>query len=111
VPKGYLLHWFGDAFARYLSTSGGTEPLQRYKPDGSRTTGPFQTATPHPDVAVPKGGTDESANACQEDVCTHCRQPGGKLEKITYLGGPVGGVIVHLDCADAWYAQLDATEL
>jgi hypothetical protein len=39
-------------------------------------------------------------------VCDFCGEPGGKLENIGFLGGPVGGVPVHLECAELWFTRL-----
>jgi hypothetical protein len=44
-------------------------------------------------------------------VCDYCGQPGGHLENIGYLGGPIGGVPVHLRCAAAWFDRLNAIPL
>jgi putative DNA primase/helicase len=53
-PKGYRHHVFQDAFARYLGPQGVSEPLNRYFTDEMRTSGTFQSATDHPEVAVQK---------------------------------------------------------
>jgi len=45
--------------------------------------------------------------ALQPQVCDYCGKSGGKLENIGFLGGPVGGVPVHLGCAAAWFERLD----
>src|SRR5262249_22959938 len=63
VPKGYLLEWFKEAFARYLPpdpSAGGSEPLQRHNADEMGTSSGFQTATSEDDVA--DGKREKPAN-------------------------------------------------
>ena len=56
---------------------------------------------------------DQSA-ACQaapKPACDYCGRADGKLERITYVGAPDGGVLVHLNCAATWFERLDALPL
>jgi putative DNA primase/helicase len=54
VPKGYRLSRFEEAFSRYLSPEGASEPLDRYSADEMGTSEPSQSATTEPNVAVRK---------------------------------------------------------
>jgi putative DNA primase/helicase len=60
TPKGYYLHQFKDAFARYLGVEGGSEPQQRNNADETGTSEGFKSATAEPVVAV--GKCEKSAN-------------------------------------------------
>jgi Protein of unknown function (DUF3631) len=52
--KGYHLHVFRDAFARYLDPQGVTEPKHRNSTDEMGTSGTFQSVTDSPDVTLQK---------------------------------------------------------
>jgi putative DNA primase/helicase len=54
TPRGYRLNQFTEAFGRYLTPDGASEPQHRNKCDEIRTSDTFQTATPESDVAVEK---------------------------------------------------------
>ena len=41
-------------------------------------------------------------------LCAHCGQAGGFMERATYVGAPDGGVPVHRECLVAWFAKMDA---
>jgi Protein of unknown function (DUF3631) len=58
--KGYHLHQFKEAFARYLEAEGASEPSQRNKADGMGTSAGFQSVTAEPAVTV--GKCEKSAN-------------------------------------------------
>jgi hypothetical protein len=60
TPKGYYLHQFKEAFARYLGVEGGSEPQQRNNADETGISEGFQSATAEPVVAV--GKCEKSAN-------------------------------------------------
>jgi hypothetical protein len=52
--KGYHLHVFRDALARYLDPQGVTEPKHRNSTDEMGTSGTFQSVTDSPDVTLQK---------------------------------------------------------
>lgn len=52
--KGYHLHQFKEAFARYLGAEGEAEPSQRNKADETGTSEPCPTVTAESDVTVGK---------------------------------------------------------
>ena len=54
TPKGYYLHQFKEAFARYLGPEGASEPQHRNNADEMGTSDLFQSATAETDVAVRK---------------------------------------------------------
>ena len=116
VPKGYLLDQFTDAFARYLVSTPGFEPLHRYKPTAAGTSTTFQTATrasgvavekcekPPPNercsgVAVEKG--DIAGNGRGEPVCDACGRPASEgapcssLATATQPGKPIAHASPH----------------
>lgn len=41
--------------------------------------------------------------------CKVCGGRGEKIEMATYVGAPVGGVPVHRNCLQAFYANLEAS--
>ena len=83
VPKGYVFAHFEGAFARYLLSQGASEPLQQ-----TGTSGPFQTATPNPDVAV--GKCEKSANdGLSSAVAVATGVEGGE--------GPIVSAVSHPD--------------
>jgi|RhiMethySRZTD1v2_1073278.scaffolds.fasta_scaffold09235_7 hypothetical protein len=41
------------------------------------------------------------------DSCDLCGRPGGRMERVAYAGGPLGGVPVHRDCLDTWNDRLE----
>jgi putative DNA primase/helicase len=64
TPKGYYLHQFKEAFARYLGTEEGSKPQQRNNFDETGTSESFQSATPEPVVAVGKCEKSASDGPC-----------------------------------------------
>jgi putative DNA primase/helicase len=60
TPKGYYLHQFEEAFARYLGANGASEPQHRNNGDKTGTSAGFQSATDVFLVAVRK--CEKSAN-------------------------------------------------
>jgi hypothetical protein len=64
TPKGYYLHQFKEAFARYLGAEGGSEPQQRNNADETGTSESFQSATAEPVVAVGKCEKSASDGLC-----------------------------------------------
>lgn len=64
IAKGYYLHWFDEAFERYLAPQGVSEPLRRYTADGSGTSSTFRNATDLSDVAFRKCDKPASPNDC-----------------------------------------------
>ena len=128
TPKGYYLHQFEEAFARYLGANGASEPQQRNKADEMGTSAGFQSATAEPVVAVGKceksnndgpccgvadgkGKTDVSRVCAQQDglfprVCVHCgepERPGDPVQECE-LGGD-GLYLLHRHCQDEWLGE------
>jgi Protein of unknown function (DUF3631) len=66
VPKGYHRQQFEEAWQRYLTPQGASQPLQRYNLTAAGTSDAFQTATAEPDVAVQNGEKPPSNGHCSD---------------------------------------------
>jgi Protein of unknown function (DUF3631) len=64
TPKGYKIEAFADAFDRYLTLAGTSEPPQRHNVHGMGTSAQFQTATPETNVAAQKYEKPLSDGCC-----------------------------------------------
>jgi putative DNA primase/helicase len=97
--KGYHLHQFQEAFARYLLTEGGVEPEQRNKADETGTSDPFQSGTDQsdvPDRKCDKSNNDEPCSGVADGKGgsgekTHARTARPKSDDLPY-DGPVVAV-------------------
>jgi Protein of unknown function (DUF3631) len=82
TPRGYMLVQFSDAFDRYLPPLPPSKPQHRNKCDEQRTSGPFQTATSGPNVAVGKCKKSNNDGKC----CGVAAAKGGVSKNATREG-------------------------
>lgn len=118
VPKGYLLNHFTEAFDRYLSAEGASEPLRRYKPTAAGTSTTSQTATPESDVADRKCEKPAPNGPCsgvavekgdRSDfplVCMHCGAPAGPDSPIQLCAVDGQELFLHCHCQADWLLRI-----
>lgn len=88
TSRAYRLEQFAEAFARYLSPEGDSQPKHRNKCDEQRTSDTFQTVTPESDVTVEK---DEKSN--NDGICygVTVEKPGLSWREIDQLAREIEG--------------------
>jgi hypothetical protein len=103
TPKGYYLHQFEEAFARYLG-DGASEPQQRNNADEKGTSAGFQSATDAFAVAVQK--CEKSAN---DGLCCGVADKKGDLggNERTEGGNGLAGGLSQRTIQDhaRWYTE------
>jgi Protein of unknown function (DUF3631) len=128
VPKGYHRQQFEEAWQRYLTPQGVSEPLQRYNLTAAGTSDAFQTATAEPDVAV-QNGEKPPSNGHRSDVAVEnedrgltragdgddnleipdCLRRAGRCEQclgdIDGTERVIDGHLLHNQCARFWKAR------
>jgi putative DNA primase/helicase len=119
--RGYKLAEFEDAFERYLSPNGLSEPLDRYECDEIRTSDDFQTVRedssltvekcekPNNDglpntLTVQKGdmGTDATNEGSWPRVCEHCGDPERPNNPVQSCSVEGEDHLLHARCQVEW---------
>jgi putative DNA primase/helicase len=113
--KGYQLHQFKEAFARYLSSEGGSQPCNRDKCDEIRTSDTFQSVTTESGVTVEKckkpnndglchgvtvGKGELATTARPPSVCVHCGSPATAAHPVQECWVDGEQMYVHRRCQD-----------
>ncbi len=113
--KGYQLHQFKEAFARYLSSEGGSQPCNRDKYDEIRTFDTSQSVTAESDVTVEESKKPNNDGLCHgvtvgkgetgdegtsPPVCVHCGNPATAVHPVEECWINGERTYLHRHCQD-----------